>query len=62
MADDTSLIKQALEEFYNSYVVETANGTFTVIRSMTYGEMVISFLLLNILLLMLFRWLWSVIR
>lgn len=60
--EDKSLVVQAMEDFYNSYVVESANGAFTVMRSMTYGDMVISFLLLNILLLLLFRWIWSVIR
>lgn len=52
----------ALDEFYESYIVESVNGTFQVFQSFTYGEMVISFLLFSILLVIIFKWIFEVIR
>lgn len=57
---DTTL--NALNEFFQNYVVETADSTFQVFRSFTYGEMMISFLLLMILMTIVFKWLWEVLR
>jgi hypothetical protein len=53
---------QALNEFYHSYIVDTANGSFQIFQSFTYGEMVISLLLFSIFLLMLFKWVFEVLR
>lgn len=51
-----------LKEFYQNYIVETSNGAFQVFQSFTYGELVISFLLLAMVLLFALKWLWEVIR
>jgi hypothetical protein len=53
---------QALGDFYHSYIVETAHGSFQVFQSFTYGEMVISFLLTCILFAFLLKWFYEVIR
>lgn len=53
---------QALNEFYSDYIVQTANGSFQVFQSFSYGEMVISFLLTCILFVMLLKWFYEVIR
>lgn len=63
---DTAQIKdgmvQALNDFYSKYVVESANGAFQVFQSFTYGEMVISFLLASILVLMVLKWVFEVMH
>lgn len=64
MLDEINLkddVLNALKDFYQSYIVETANGTFQVFQSFTYGEMVISFLLAIIIFLMLLKWIYEVI-
>lgn len=55
-------VGNALNSFYESYIVESVNGSFQVFQSFTYGEMVISFLLASIFLLMLLKWVFEVIR
>lgn len=55
-------ILSALNEFYHSYIVDTYNGAFQVFKSFTYGEMVISFLLFMILLIILLKWFYEVLR
>ncbi|WP_214796714.1 MULTISPECIES: hypothetical protein [unclassified Exiguobacterium] len=52
----------ALNEFYQQYIVETVNGSFQVFQSFTYGEMVISFLLALLVSLYTLKWIWEVIR
>lgn len=52
----------ALNEFYNVQVIETVNSAFKVLRTFTYGEMVIAFLLLAILTLQIFRFIWAVLN
>lgn len=52
----------ALKEFYQSYIVDTFNGAFQVFRSFTYGEMVIALMLFLILMVILLKWLYEVIR
>jgi hypothetical protein len=54
-------VVNALGDFYNNYIVETANGTFQVFQSFTYGEMVISFLLAIIIFIMILKWITEVI-
>ena len=51
-----------LEQFYQNYLVETPNGFLQIFNSFTYGEMVISFLLLVLVMLFTFRWIWEVLR
>ncbi|MDR4436317.1 hypothetical protein [Bacillus tequilensis] len=60
--DDSSSLGQALNDFYHSYIVDTADGAFQVFQSFTYGELVISFLLFCCLLLFIFKWIWEVLR
>lgn len=55
-------ILSAFNEFYHSYIVDTYNGAFQVFKSFTYGEMVISLLLLMILLIILLKWFYEVLR
>lgn len=51
-----------LQSFYKNYLVETPNGFLQIFNSFTYGEMVISFLLLVLVLLFTFKWFWEVLR
>jgi hypothetical protein len=53
---------EAFQTFYHQYVVETANGSFQVFQSFTYGEMTISFLLATILLFSVFKFIFEVFR
>jgi len=62
MQEDTTSFENSLNEFYHNYIVETINGSFQVFQSFTYGEMVISFLLFAILMLLGFKWIWEVVR
>lgn len=63
MVDETKdSFVSALQEYYNSYLVDTVNGSFQVFQSFTYGEMAICLLLVAILFTMVFQWLWMVIR
>lgn len=55
-------ILSVLNEFYHSYIVDTYNGAFQVFKSFTYGEMVISFLLFMIMLIILLKWFYEVLR
>jgi uncharacterized membrane protein len=57
-----SELQPVLNDFFQHYIVETFNGTFQVFQSFTYGEMVISMLLAFIILIMLLKWLYEVIR
>lgn len=59
---DTQQYKDALNDFYNNYIVETVNGSFQIFQSFTYGELVISFLLTLIVVLFILKWAWEVIR
>lgn len=54
--------KTTLEDFYNSYVVETVEGSINILATLTFGEMLISFLLLLLVILKVFSMLWGVIR
>lgn len=58
-------VVEALQQWYDTnvhrYVVETADGFFDVIQSITYGEMLISFLLFCILLVHVFKWIYHVL-
>lgn len=51
-----------LNKFYENYLVETSEGFIQIFSSFTYGEMVISFLLLLSVLLYGFKWIWEVLR
>jgi hypothetical protein len=51
-----------LNSFYQNYLVETPSGFLQIFNSFTYGEMVISFLLLVLVLLFTFKWFWEVLR
>lgn len=57
-----SELQPVLNDFFQHYIVETFNGTFQVFQSFTYGEMVISMLLAFIILIMLLKWLYEVVR
>lgn len=53
---------QVLNEFYNTQIIETIDNTFKIFRTFTYGEMIISFLLLCILTFNIFKFLWGVLE
>jgi len=55
-------VYDGLQQFYENYLIELPSGFLQVFNSFTYGEMVISFLLLLIVLLFIFKWLWEVFR
>lgn len=55
-------ISTMLDDFYGSYLVETFDGVFRVIRTMTYGEMVIASLLVVLVMLFVMRWIWEVVN
>ena len=50
-----------LKEFYKHYILETPDGVIQVFQSLTYGEMLISFLLLFLIVLYLLRWIFDVL-
>jgi len=52
----------ALDTYYQSYVIETVDESIQVFQTLTYGEMLISLLLLCLLFLHTFRWIWEVLR
>lgn len=52
---------QAFKDFYESSIIDTIEGSLQIFHSFTYGEMIIAFLLLLILLLQLFKWVWEVL-
>lgn len=54
-------METSLHEFYQSYIVDTVNGSFQIFQSMTYGEIIISFLLLIIIFIMILKWVYQVI-
>jgi hypothetical protein len=55
-------VLKGIDQFYESYLISTVDGTIQIFRSFTYGEMVISFLLLCILFVLTFMWFWGVLR
>lgn len=55
-------IIQDLNDFFKSHLIDTPDGFLQIFQSFTYGEMVISFLLLLIVLLFVFKWIWEVLR
>lgn len=53
--------KQDLQDFYSHYILETPDGFIQIFQSMTYGEMIISFLLLVLIVLYALRWIFDVL-
>ncbi len=51
-----------LHEFFKSHLIDTPEGFLQIFQSFTYGEMVISFLLLVGILIFSFKWIWEVLR
>lgn len=58
---ETSVLAD-LKEFFKDYTLETPEGILQVFTSFTYGEMMICFLLLVLVLLYAFKWIWEVLR
>ena len=52
---------QDLKDFYKHYIVETPDGLIQVFQSLTYGEMLISFFLLVLIVLYILRWVFDVL-
>lgn len=51
-----------LQKFYKHYLVETPEGFIQIFQSLTYGELMISFLLLLLIVLFVMKWLYEVVR
>jgi len=51
-----------LQEFYNHYLVKTPDGIIQVFQSLTYGELLISFLLLMLIVLYIMKWFYEILR
>lgn len=60
--EETQSVLDALTAFYKQYIVTTADQSFQVFQSFTYGEMTISALLLTGVFLYVARWIWDVLR
>lgn len=60
--DFQTSIASALNDFFIRHNIETPDGIIQVINSMTYGDMVICFLLFAILIVMVLKWFWEVLR
>lgn len=52
---------QDLKDFYKHYIVETPDGFIQVFQSLSYGEMLISFFLLVLIVLYVLRWVFDVL-
>lgn len=52
---------QDLKDFYNHYILETPDGFIQVFQSLSYGEMLISFFLLVLIVLYVLRWVFDVL-
>jgi hypothetical protein len=59
---DLNELYKTISEIMPNYLVQTKNGSFAVFQTLTYGDMLISFLLLLILLVLTFNWIWSLLR
>lgn len=57
---DTML--ESFEKFFIRHNIETPEGFISIVHSMTYGEMLISLLLFAILIVLLIKWFWEVVR
>lgn len=55
-------IANALNEFFVRFNIETPNGLLQIVSELTYGDLVICFLLFLILLVLIMRWFWEVLR
>lgn len=62
MVDMQTEVHDGLSRFYLSHIVPLADQSVQVFQSFTYGEMLISLILLLILLVMVFKWIWEVLR
>lgn len=56
-----SEILLSLRDFYEYSLIDTVEGTLQIFHSFTYGELIISFILLLLLLLQVFKWIWEVL-
>lgn len=55
-------ILHVLHAFIKKYTVATSEGAYNVFQTFTYGEMTIAFLLTCILAVMVFKWIYEVLR
>ena len=60
--DKETTIVNALNTFYENYLIETVDGTFQVFKSFTYGEMAICLLLVAILFTQILKMFFEVLR
>lgn len=55
-------LASTLNDFFVRHNIETPDGVVQLVSSLTYGDMVICFLLFAILVVMILRWFWEVFR
>ncbi len=55
-------ILSSLDQFFVRHNIKTPDGVLQIVHSMTYGEMLICFLLFLILVIMVIKWFWEVLR
>lgn len=61
-SDLGNVISSNLEKFFLKHDIETPDGVLSVVHSLSYGDMLISFLLLAILVVFVIKWFWEVLR
>lgn len=49
-----------LSSFFSHYIVETSDGLIQVFQSLTYGELLISFLLMLLIVIYVLKWIYEV--
>lgn len=60
--DLSNTISASLENFLAKHDIETPDGILNIVHSLSYGDMLISFLLLAILVVLVIKWFWEVLR
>jgi hypothetical protein len=61
-SDFLDVFTQGIAGFYKHYVVTTADQSFQVFQSFSYGEMTIALLLTVFIVLYGLKWVWEVLR
>lgn len=56
--DIKSEVGSALSDYYRSHI----EGNLQIFHSLTMGEIIISILLAGIILILVFKWIWEVVR
>lgn len=60
--DLKDIVLSSFEKFFIRHDIKTPDGIIQIVHSMTYGEMLICLLLFTILIVMVVKWFWEVLR